>query len=510
MPAAALAGRRWTVLPLSLLAGCLVAAAAVTLFLALGGSTTAWFVVLSAASPLVAAARWLLAAKRREDRAAKGHGPEVAEASRAPGTTKTIVAIQVVAALALIGASAYGLRALVAPTIGYDTRVTWFIRSAWFLAPHATALHDMRFLGEVTHAGYSPLVSAAVALAWKVTGTESPRLGVVVVAMVNAAAVVVAAWAMVELGCDAARRLGRHGRPGSAAGGQRLRTGLGHDPNRCLGVDRSLLPAVAGACTALVLAVIAFGVCEPSLTNGYADPLWSVSAVGATAYGLQMTNGRGRLGIAALLVMVAGETKLEGAAVMVGLIGLLVLREVLARLREGGDGRPWWPPIAVGAGGWVALGAWPMVMRLIHTGANSDSVGGPKGALGARLHAIYQAMAVHLDVVVLAAAVMVVGLATLVVVRRRTGAASDVWAWTALVGALVVLSWAYVLGSGGLGTLHQVLATSAHRLTEYPALQAWWIVAAWVVVAAAVPAFRAENHHFAEAATARHTLEPVS
>ena len=49
------------------------------------------------------------------------------------------------------------------------------------------------------------------------------------------------------------------------------------------------------------------------MTNGYADPIWSLAAVGAVAYGLQLGEGRSNRGAAALLLaLVAGMSKDEG------------------------------------------------------------------------------------------------------------------------------------------------------------------------------------------------------
>jgi hypothetical protein len=45
-----------------------------------------------------------------------------------------------------------------------------------------------------------------------------------------------------------------------------------------------------------------------------------------------------------------------------------------------------------------------------------------------------------------------------------------------------------VLGPGNLFFLALWLETSAHRVSEYPALVAWWIIGAVTVVAAAAPA----------------------
>jgi hypothetical protein len=67
-------------------------------------------------------------------------------------------------------------------------------------------------------------------------------------------------------------------------------------------------------------------------------------------------------------------------------------------------------------------------------------------------------------------------------VRRRVEVGNDVWAWLALGTGLVAVASALVTGSGAIGPW---LLSTAHRITEYPALEGWWIVGVWVVVAVA-------------------------
>lgn len=91
-------------------------------------------------------------------------------------------------------------------------------------------------------------------------------------------------------------------------------------------------------------------------------------------------------------------------------------------------------------------------------------------------------MSPYLHVLVLALALSVVGGLILRTVRRTAGLANDLWAWLALAVGLVALGGALVTGSGAIGPW---ILTTVHRITEYPALQGWWIVGVWVVVAAA-------------------------
>ncbi len=108
------------------------------------------------------------------------------------------------------------------------------------------------------------------------------RLGVVTIALLNACALAVAAFALVEAGRRAARRCRTARRP--------RRAGLPERPARW---PAPLVPMVVGVAAAVLLVFVAAGITEPFLTNGYADPIWSLAAVGAVAYGLQLSSGSG-------------------------------------------------------------------------------------------------------------------------------------------------------------------------------------------------------------------------
>jgi hypothetical protein len=57
---------------------------------------------------------------------------------------------------------------------------------------------------------------------------------------------------------------------------------------------------------------------------------------------------------------------------------------------------------------------------------------------------------------------------------------NDLWAWLALAVGLVAVGGALVTGTGAIVPW---IRSTVHRITEYPILQAWWIVAVWAVVA---------------------------
>ena len=67
-------------------------------------------------------------------------------------------------------------------------------------------------------------------------------------------------------------------------------------------------------------------------------------------------------------------------------------------------------------------------------------------------------------------------------VRRQTGAANDCWAWAGMACGFMAVAGAFIIGSGAIDVW---LVGTVHRVTEFPALMAWWIIAIWGVVAGA-------------------------
>jgi hypothetical protein len=234
---------------------------------------------------------------------------------------------------------------------------------------------------------------------------------------------------------------------------------------------------VAGIVAAVLMVFVAAGITEPFLTNGYADPIWSLGALGAVAYGLQLAGGRSDRGVALVLVLVAGLSKNEGLVVAVVLIAL---RGVVTLSAEERRRRQWVRPVVTGLVELVVVGVWPLLMRAIHARGESTQLSSP-GRWWSRADASYHGMAPYLHVLVLAAPVAVVGGLVLSRLRRRTGMANDLWAWAGLASGLVAVGGAFVVGTG---TIAPWLLTTVHRVTEFSALEGWWIIAVWTVVAA--------------------------
>ena len=452
LPTLALVGTRWMVIPLAPLGGAVVAALAATVTLALGAPFMMWFVALSVVSSVAAVAIWVRWPSQRPRPGAGGEGLEHRRADRLAG---------VLGAVGILAASAWSLRALSSPTVGFDARALWIMRAGWFLHPHAQLLVDMRLPQlALNQSAYPPLVSAAGSVAWSITGDHTDRLAVVVTALLNTCALATAAFALVECGRQCHRSVAD-------------RTPDGSRPHRWL----RYAPLAAGVAAGVLLVPIAFGLTEPFMTNGYADPLWSLAALGALAYGLQLGDSRSNQGVTVLLLLVAGLSKDEGFVTAAALIGVVALRR-LATLDPDQRRRGWWPPVVVAGLELATLAAWPLLMRVIHARGIASTYSSPSAWPG-RARATFDGFTPYLHVLLVAIPVAVIGGLVLARVRRVGGVANDWWAWTGLASGLVAVGGALVTGSD---SIQSWLVTTVHRVTEFPALAGWWILAVWLVV----------------------------
>jgi hypothetical protein len=441
LPTLALVGARLVVVPLLPLAGAGLAALAGACCIALAGTLLMWFVVWSAGAAAAGAVvlvgrRGLLARMGRE-----------ARRELRPRLLGGLVV--------LLGAAAWALRTLRVPNVGFDARSIWLLHAQWLLHGHAVASADIRnqfFV--VSHPSYPPLVSSVMALSWAVTGTTADRVAVVSVALLNGCALVVAGWGVVE----AARR--GMARTQHSAGRQRAIT----------------LVAIV---IAVLVVLVAGGVLGVFATNGYADPLWSLAAVGAVLFGLVLEPTGADLGVVTVLLGVAGLAKVEGTAIAIVLLLVIGLRRQLRPDRPSG-----WSlrPLLAIATGVVALSAWELVTVVMGVPTDPSISGRGQGSLVSRAQGTWDAAVPHLHVVVLAAFCAVLGYALMRTVRQRLGLGNDLWAWVALGVGTAVLGGAYVFGPGNLELW---LATSVNRTTIFVALLAWWMVATWAVCASA-------------------------
>ncbi len=335
------------------------------------------------------------------------------------------------------------------------------------LDSHSQASTNLHNVGPFAHGGYPPLISSTVALTWWIGGSHSARSAQIVVGIVNAFALFASVWAVIEVGFLATRR-----------SSTRVPT-LVSARDRWLCGNSSWL---ASLLVTILLIFTAYGVIEPFGTNGYADPLWSVSAVGAVVFGLLLPLNRWTLGAAAVLLAVAGETKIEGSVTAAAILVLVAVRWVWVHRGATTGVQRRAVTLALATVGLLALFAWPLLLKVIGTNGGFDLVSPQLATVPNRLAPIYDAIDVHLYVLPLALGVSAAGWLMLSGIRKATGIGSDFWAWGALGIGLGVVVGAYLESRGGPSTLRLWLETSVHRVSEFPALMAWWIIAIWTVL----------------------------
>jgi hypothetical protein len=466
LPTVALVGMRWITFPLVPLAGAVIAALAATVFAAVGGTFMVWFVALAALGAGLTGLAWMKWPDRRPWTAYPG--------SRASLTTQYRL-VGALGALGIVAACAWCLRDLATPTVGFDARALWLTRSGWFLHSHQQVLTTLRSPALVLgQSAYPPLVSASGAVAWSVTGNHTLRLGVVVVALLNTCALATAAFAIIEFGRRFSSKLTSP-----------------HEPRQPINLAASA-PMLAGLVAAVLLIFISFGITEPFMTNGYADPIWSLAALGAVVYGLQMSGGRSEQGVVAILLLTAGMSKNEGFVTAAVLIVLMALRQLSIRPANRGNqrSRRWRRgPIAIAIAELAAVGAWPFLMRVIGARGQSSPLSTPSEMVS-RTRATYDGFVPYLHVLLWAIPIAVVGGLLLSKVRSRSQAANDWWGWAGLASGLLAVGGALIVGTSAI---EPWLATTVHRVTEFPALTGWWIVAVWAVVASGAPALAASE-----------------
>jgi hypothetical protein len=444
LPAIGLARFRLVAIPLAPLAGAVIASLAVTAMAAVDGSVFIWYVILSLLGAAVVLLCWWRFPRSRPWGSGLHH-------SDARG-------LYVAAGLGSLVVCVIGLSALKAPMTGFDTRDIWLLHPVWYLQGHAKTLATLRSAAyQWNHPPYPPLIGGSVALTWFITGANSVRLGVVMVTLLNGLAVFAIGIAVV----DVASRLAGMGEDAS----QRLRT------------------HTAGVVLTVGIVLVAFSTAGVIISDGYADVLWSCAAVGAVAYGLVLPLAASNVGAAAILVSVAGLTKLEGSLTAAVIVGLIAAR-LLLTLRGSG-----WVRASMGAGGfaialWTVIAAWPLAIRMLGALPNVPIGGARVGNDASRLSATVHGAALwaqpHLVVLGLAVLVALVGAYSLRDTRRGAGLGNDLWGWATVCAALAVVVVAYVVGPGSApGWIH----SSILRTTIFPCLEAWWIMTTWAVLA---------------------------
>ncbi len=452
MPALTLARVRLVTIPLAPLTGALLASLSVTAVTGTGGTLLQWYVALSASTAAISALVWWRFPSARP-------WAGVRDAGTRPGRTAAVIAFA-----ASAGACAFGLSDLGDPNVSYDGRAIWMLHPLWYQAGHGASVAALRNAALVfSHPQYPPLVGGTVALTWTISGLSAVRSGVVMIAILNVFAILAASTGVMELARQLARQTARIPQPGSATDGR-----FRHGP--VLGV---------GAAVSVLLVLISFRGAGFAAFDGHADLLWAATAVGSVTYGLVLPWTRAHLGTALLLAAVAGTTKSEGALTAVSIILLVGVRGTLVA-RTGKLRRGYVQPVVFAFVSLVVVGLWPLVVRLQHALPNVEFSGVRDGNDGGRFVDTIKSASPHLEVLLVAVPMALVGAVFLRTRRRALGVGSDLWAWSVLTIAAAIIAAVYATGPG---PIRSWLDTSIQRTTLYPLLAAWWIVGVWVVIA---------------------------
>lgn len=410
--------------PLACLVGALLGAFAALLTVLLPGQVVTWWAVLAVVAALLTA---------------RGGRPALLRGA--------------LSSLVVVLALAVPLLALRTPDVFYDARSIWFLHARWLATGHdgvRAALANPAFV--FSHPDYPPLTPAAVAGAWRVTGSGSDeRLAQVLVALLNACAVLVLALGVTR-----------------AATGQRVRG--------------AFAPLVG-----FLLVIACFGIAGRYATDGYADLLWSTAAVAAVVWGLVLPPLRETTAIAALCCVVAATTKNEGLATGLIIEALVLLRWTLhdghtlrSSVRRIRRSLPWSGPTA------LATVAWTSTVHAL--GVASDVAAG--GNVGRLLHLdqsvlervrpTFAELWAYLHVVPLGVGVALACCLLLAPLRHRAGLGHP--AWTAVVAASsgVTLVLAYLLNPIDITFLVQ---TSMDRTTIFLRELVAADLAVWSIIA---------------------------
>ena len=446
LPAVALVGWRWLSLVLAPVGGAVLTGLAAALALALGGPLVGWAWLLGTIGGGLSVAWWIWRPDGRPWRTPVPH----------PERDRARSLILVSGGILSLLAAALSLRGLATPTVGFDTRALWALRAGWMLHDHHQMLLDFRvrelLIGQ---SGYPPLVSSESAFVWGMTGLHTVRVEVVIVALVD-----VLCLLALSMGIMAA---GRAAIDSQTTGARRR------------------LPVAVAALVGPAIILVGAGITEPFLTNGYADPMWSLCAAGAVLFGLALPSTCANFAAAALLLVGAGMSKQEGMFTALCLLGLILARQ-LGHLPAPPHRRRRVVILVAAAGAQVAaMAAWPLAIALTGSRQVSSPLS-PTSTWHHRTHAVLTGFAPSLHVLVLALGLSLVGGLMLRGTRRDLQLGNDLWSWAGLLAGLGGVSAVLVTGSAAIVPW---IEGSVHRVTQFPAVTGWLIVAVWVVTGAA-------------------------
>ena len=144
-PAVAIAGLSGATPPLAILVGAVESAVAGACVLVIAGAILPWYLLISALGALLS-----LPALIRRHRQRPGADTSAHRSSQIPSIA-TMTALVLTLAACLLP--------LRVPSVGWDARAIWLLRSSWFLQGHEYLLYAMRDPNPsalITHASYPP------------------------------------------------------------------------------------------------------------------------------------------------------------------------------------------------------------------------------------------------------------------------------------------------------------------------------------------------------------------
>jgi len=455
LPSLAVLGTRPLTVFMIPLVGAVFSAVSAEIESALGLTLMNWYLVVTVIANLMSVGWFVRARSARRNATSQGGegGPGRAETRWNWWSVVTLV----VMALAVL----WPLQALRVPVIAYDGYAIWTLHSLFVYGGHAVLQSDLTNPAyHFSNPNYPLLIPATGALGFVAEGGTDLRLASIITAVLNGCALAVA-------GCAIASIVG---------------------PSRP--VRARVVALVAGACVCL----IGFGLGGPYAVGGYADVLWSASAVGAVLIGLILPPSGRNVLAAWLAATVAALTKNEGLIAALMIFALLAVRHTPwpTRSRSSPEAAPRYGPLRSGWSAWgvrvvfvtVVMSApslvWPLYVN--YEGIKSDFVGVSGQSLSLRLHATTTAAWENMHLVPVAMMVALIGGLVLTGTRRKMSIGSDVWMWTVLAGSLIALFVTYVFGAL---EIHWWLRTSVNRTTIFENLALYSDVAVWLAVAAA-------------------------
>lgn len=413
------------------IAGSLVAALAAVLEVRFGGSLLTWFVVVSIVINAATLAAWCGPIRRRLGGVSVLHGTGA-------DPLRKLLTFAVAG-----GAALWPLQALRARNIGFDANAIWLLHAILLHGGHASfvaALHNPVY--GYSNMDYPPLVPAAGAVGFFVSGGINLHLGIGITALLNSCGTAI-------LGCGVARLMPE--------------------------TRQWWRVAVAVICAGSIC-LICFGVAGQYGVTGYADLTWAALAVSAAVYGLVLPANAHNFRVAWLCATAAALTKNEGFAVGLAILVLVLIRSTSSTVMPHYVLRlarrvPWILPSL----------SWTIVMYSFGVHDAFFQGGAPSETPFSRISPTLNAAWTYLHIGPVAVLVALVGAAFLRPTLSSISAANPAWFWAALAIGLGLLFGTYIFGSL---EIHYWLGSSISRTMIFPQIALYAELAIWLMVAA--------------------------